>query len=298
MYKDKKIILFAFASLDLIRSIKRLNRQATSSEYYDLIQIMSPSDLDQNTKLKLNDLFKKGKKRGYGYWLWKPYSILKIMQDIEDGDIIHYMDIGCHINKTKSNRFYDYLDRLIDTQNWLLPFQYHNNDIKLKKGIYFPAREEYKYTKADLLSYFNFLDNKNITHSPQYWAGSFFIKKNNYSIDFLNSWINIFENHFDLIDDSPSRIKNLEGFIENRHDQSVFSLLCKKNSINSISAYECEWGEKDNVRTWEHNLDYPILAKRDLEYNFIKRFILRQKKNFNRKKNKILNFLRRGGRAV
>ncbi len=298
MYKDKKIILFAFGSLDLIRSIKRLNRQAISSEYYDLIKIMSPSDLDQNTKLKLNELFKKGKKRGYGYWLWKPYSILKIMEDIRDGDIIHYMDIGCHINKTKSNRFYDYLDRLTDTQNWLLPFQYHDNDIKLKNGIYFPPREEYKYTKADLLSYFNFLDNKNITHSPQYWAGSFFIKKNSYSIDFLNSWINIFENHFNLIDDSPSKIKNFEGFVENRHDQSVFSLLCKKNSIDSISAYECEWGEKDNTRTWEHNSDYPILAKRDLEYNLIKRFILRQKKNLNRKKNKILNFLRRGGRVV
>ena len=73
MYKDKKIILFAFGSLDLIRSIKRLNRQAISSEYYDLIKIMSPSDLDQNTKLKLNELFKKGKKREYGYWLWRPY---------------------------------------------------------------------------------------------------------------------------------------------------------------------------------------------------------------------------------
>ena len=36
------------------------------------------------------------------------------MEDIRDGDIIHYMDIGCHINKTKSNRFYDYLDRLIN----------------------------------------------------------------------------------------------------------------------------------------------------------------------------------------
>ena len=58
-------------------------------------------------------------------------------------------------------------------------------------------------------------------------------KKNSYSIDFLNSWINIFENHFNLIDDSPSKIKNFEGFVENRHDQSVFSLLCKKNSISA-----------------------------------------------------------------
>ena len=61
---------------------------------------------------------------------------------------------------------------------------------------------------------------------------------------------------------------NLNGFIENRHDQSIFSILCKKKGIKSLSAYECEWGEKNGARTWEHNQDNPILAKRDNRYNF------------------------------
>jgi len=33
--------------------------------------------------------------------------------------------------------------------------------------------------------------------------------------------------HLELVDDSPSVLPNADGFIENRHDQSVFSLLCK-----------------------------------------------------------------------
>ena len=80
-----------------------------------------------------------------------------------------------------------------------------------------------------------------------------------------------------------------DGFLENRHDQSVFSLLCKKNNIKSLSAYECEWGEKDNKRTWEHNFNNPVLAKRDLKYSIFKRFINRQVKTYKRYKKKIFN---------
>ena len=44
--------------------------------------------------------------------------------------------------------------------------------------------------------------------------------------------------------------------------------------------------KKKNKRTWEHNFDNPILAKRDLKYNILKRFINRQIKNWNRIKRK------------
>ena len=285
MYKEKKIILFSFATLDLKKSIKRLKNQALISGYYDDIKIITPNDFDFETKKKAKDLIKKGKKRGYGYWFWKPFYLSKIMKEINDGDIIHYMDIGCHINKTASNRFYEYLDIITDHKNWLLAFQYHTNNIKYKSNIIFPNREEFKYTKSDLFHYFKCIDEKKMTHTPQFWAGSFFIKKDINSVIFLKNWNKFFEEKFHLIDDTPSKEKNFLGFIENRHDQSIFSLLCKKNFIESLSAYECDWAEKNNLRTWDHILDYPILAKRDLQYSMLKRFINRQIKNFKRKKN-------------
>tara|TARA_B100000787_G_scaffold143704_1_gene113348 strand:- start:282 stop:1154 length:873 start_codon:yes stop_codon:yes gene_type:complete len=284
MYKNKKITLFAFASLDLKKSINRLKEQAINSRYYDNIKIITPNDFDYQTKEIAKDLIKKGKKRGYGYWFWKPFFLSKIMKEINSGDIIHYIDVGCHINKTKTKRFYEYLDLLIDNEKWLLPFQYHTDGIKLSNEIKFPKREEFKYTKSDLFSYFNCLNQKEITDTPQFWAGSFFMKKNLSSEIFLEDWNKIFKEKFYLIDDTPSKIPNFLGFVENRHDQSVFSLLCKKNYIESLSAYECDWGEKNNSRTWEHTLDSPILAKRDLQYNIFKRFINRQIKNYKRKK--------------
>jgi len=283
MYKNKNIILFAFASLDLKKSVERLKEQALKSKYYDDIKIITPNDFDYDTKCKFKNLVKK---RGYGYWFWKPFLLTKIMKEINYGDIVHYLDVGCHINKTKSNRFNEYLDLIIDEDKWLLAFQYHEKDIKFSDEIKFPKREEFKYTKCDLFDYFQCLHEKKITHTPQFWAGNFFIKKHKKSENFLKRWNKVFDKNFHLVDDTSSKIPNFNGFLENRHDQSVFSLLCKKNFIVSLSAYECEWAEKNNLRTWEHTLDNPILAKRDLQYNIFKRFLNRQKKNFRRIKSK------------
>ena len=107
----------------------------------------------------------------------------------------------------------------------------------------------------------------------------FFLKKTETSINFLNEWIEVFEKRFDLIDDTTSKTLNHKDFIENRHDQSVYSLLCKKYNLQSFSAFECDWAYLDNERTWEHNKNSPILAKRDLEYSILKRFFNRQKKH-------------------
>ena len=275
----KKIILFAFASKDLIRSAKRLLNQASESNFYDEINIITSNKIDEVLKSKIKKL-STGNKRGFGYWIWKPYLIKKIFDKIDYGDIINYVDIGCHIIKKNSFKFNQYLDFIKQDENWILPFQYHKNLNHKVENILFPDRDERKYTKGDLLEYFNFYNSTEVTHSPQFWAGCFFIKKTDTSINFLDEWLSIFDKNFKLIDDSPSIKKNLVGFEENRHDQSVYSLLCKKYKLKSFSAYECEWAYLNNERTWQHNKDCPILAKRDLKYSIFTRFLKRQKKKF------------------
>tara|TARA_B100002051_G_C16474492_1_gene504973 strand:- start:419 stop:760 length:342 start_codon:yes stop_codon:yes gene_type:complete len=105
-----------------------------------------------------------------------------------------------------------------------------------------------------------------------------FFKNNSYVRNFLNQWANICQIS-KLIDDSESIEPNHPNFIEHRHDQSIFSIMCKKEKIYNLSASECEWVEFENKRSWEHLNNYPILAKRDKKFNLIKRFINRQKKN-------------------
>ncbi len=289
MYKNRNIILLSFATSDLKKSIKRFALQAQNSNYYDQIKIITPNELSNYNKEKIGKFLNQGKKRGYCYWYWKPLLLLETLDKVKDGDIIHYLDIGFHINKNSNNRFNEYLDFLIEFDRSLLAFQYFALKNKNSSGINFPNREELKYTKADLFKYFGNLDNMDITHTPQFSAGNIFIKKDKKIKNFLLDWIEVFEKRFDLIDDTPSKSKNFEKFVENRHDQSVFSILCKINLIESLSAYEFDWAEKDQKRTWEHIIDYPFLAKRDLKYNIFKRFFRRQVKTLRRIKKKFIS---------
>ena len=292
MFTENKIILLAFATDDLKKSINRLKRQASESNFYEEIKIFNSNGLPSELSHKIDSLLSLHKKRGYGYWIWKPYLIKKIFNDIEYGDIVNYLDIGCHILKENASKFIEYTNFIKKKDKWILPFQYHSNfDCKNKK-ITFPTRLEKEYTKGDLLHYFEVYDNKSIIETPQFWAGCFFLKKTELSINFLNEWIEVFEKRFDLIDDSLSSVKNYPDFLENRHDQSVYSLLCKKYKLESFSAFECDWAYLDNERTWEHNKYSPILAKRDLKFSIYKRFINRQKKTYKRLKKKYFEKLK------
>ena len=123
-------------------------------------------------------------------------------------------------------------------------------------------------------------DNLDITDTPQFLSGVIFFKNNDISLNLLDEWEKL-SSIDNLIDDSLSE-ENCQSFKEHRHDQSLFSILCKTNKISGLSASECEWAEYRNRRTWEHLKEFPILAKRDKRYGLVTRFLNRQKKNISR----------------
>ena len=282
---NRKIILCAFSSPNLIRSAKRLKKQAIDMKCYDEINIISINDLDSYGQEYIKNILKKGKKKGYGYWFWKPYMIKHYLDLMNDNDVLHYCDMGCHLRMTENKRFKEYINILESNGKGILAFQYKEILNLNLKNLTFPLREEFKFTKSDLFEYFKVIKNREVTHTPQFWAGNIFLKKNNFTDKFVQNWLDVFKNRFDLIDDTESKIENFPKFIENRHDQSVFSILCKLNKIKSISAYECDWAILNGQRTWNHAENNPILAKRDLKYGIFERFISRQRKNIKRKIN-------------
>ena len=50
-------------------------------------------------------------------------------------------------------------------------------------------------------------------------------------------WWETAKNYYHFFDDSTSITKNFNNFTENRHDQSVFSLICKTNGVEE----EFDW---------------------------------------------------------
>jgi len=279
-----KIYLCSFASPDLNLSVNRFKNQAKLLNFYENIKVYGSKDLSEKIKSRIKSFnYPVKKMRLYGYACWKPYIIKKYFDELPNQAILQYSDIGCHFNYKGIDRLKDYIE-LCKKENALV-FQYRIPDWHKKyENFKFQEYFEYEYTKAETLNYMGVEKDLKIINSQQIWSGCFFIKKNDFGEKILSEWLSL-SGVDDIISDNTSKIDNHKNFKEHRHDQSIFSIICKKNNIFSLSASECEWAESQNERLWNHLDKFPILAKRDKRFNFIKRFINRQMKNFKRKLN-------------
>ncbi len=275
----KNLFLCSFASSDLKRSAVRFEEQAINMRIYKKIKIYGYNDLSKEKKIQISNFFKIKQKRLYGYACWKAFVIKKLLDQMPEDSILQYSDIGCHLNSKGLNRLEEYV-RLCD-KNGILTFQYKKPNFENFNNFKFQEYYEYQYTKADAWKYLNISDNSEILKTKQIWSGTIFFKNNKFAREILDKWNSLLDIN-KLIDDSASISKNHKDFIEHRHDQSLFSLICKKRNVYSLSASECEWAEVNNSRTWDHLINFPIHARRDKRYNFLKRFFNRQKKNLNR----------------
>ena len=288
-----KIHLATFYSSDLKRSAERFKKQAESMNVYDYIYLFNQDDLNEDFRNYISELLKKGKKRGYAYWVWQTYVHQVILSKMKEGDVYHWCDVGCHFNIRGLKRLKEYINIVSKEANGFLGFSYKSLEPKEKYKKYeFKNYLEYEYTKADLIKYFNLSHDDEIIKTPQVWGGSFFVKKSKESQKIMDEHFQITRNRFDLIDDDESKFieKSLPGFIAHRHSQSVLSILVKKQDCKLLSAYESEWAiDEFGNRTFDHTAQFPIIAKRDKQRNIFTRFIDRQKRNIRRRVNRFKN---------
>lgn len=184
------------------------------------------------------DFFEKNKKilslnRGSGYWLWKPYLILKKIREINDGDYLIYMDSGAFLCK-------DPKDILESNYEGVLAFStIHAQSTWCKKDLFeFIFEEKYDYSDR-----------------PQMLASYIFLRKTESSIKFIEDWLNISSNYH-LITDEPSISENYNDFREHRHDQSIYSLLVYRDKIKiipDISQWCSDFGINPDDRIVEHH---------------------------------------------
>ena len=219
---NSKIYLCSFANLYLLPALKRFYKQAFDMNVFEDIFLYEELTLGKDFKSRFDDKLNYSV-RGFGYWCWKPYIILESLKRIEYNDILFYVDIGCHFKKEYSDRMKNYIEMA------------EKYDIVVFEGI--GLLDKY-WTKADLFKYFNVLDNKEITDTNTRFATAIIMKKTDKNIRLVNDWLKVFYTDFSLADDTPSEIKNLDGFIEHRHDQSIFSILSKLYNAKVIDDFD------------------------------------------------------------
>ena len=162
--------------------------------------------------------------RGAGFWLWKPYLILKILNEIPENDFLMYADVGRQIFRDPKigNRFTRPLQPLID---------YAENHGGIFPGIYIPIYGRLgMWTKRDCFVLMD-CDEPKYWDSPKVQAG-FNVWKNTSAVrDFITEWLEYCKDPR-ILTDQPNQcgLDNLPDFKDHRHDQSVLTnLLIKKN---------------------------------------------------------------------
>tara|TARA_Y100000389_G_scaffold191795_1_gene218515 strand:- start:2061 stop:2861 length:801 start_codon:yes stop_codon:yes gene_type:complete len=216
---------------------------AKISGFYDGIINLSPLDLSADFKNDFKEILNYS--RGGGYWIWKHEIIKQIMSTINEGDVILYCDAGSSINNLNNakKRFTEYIDIIQDDNTSFLRFETEKQFI------------ENQYTSTELFESLNININSEIANTTQLQAGVMFFKKNSITTSLLHEYRNILLKDSSLITDKYINNQH-EAFIENRHDQSIFSLLGKKYRSHILE-------NETEFRTRKHlQYDYPILTVR------------------------------------
>jgi hypothetical protein len=218
----KYFITFGAGSQNYYDAVDRLINQAINLNLFDKTIKYNDSYLKNDTEFwNQHSTFIENNKRGYGYWLWKPYIIKKTMETMQDGDILLYLDCGCEIDIRLKEEISKYLE-LVKNESIIGTYTYIEKD----------------WNKMDLIIKLNMLDDKYLNTS-QHQAGAILFLVSDKTRYIVNEWYQLGCDYHN-IDDTPSIQPNLPCFRQHRHDQSIFSLLTKKYQLYSnYTLYNC-----------------------------------------------------------
>ena len=269
----------SFADSRIRRSLERLKCQARSMGVLNQIDIFTESDLPIKFKRRFKDKLLFGS-RGFAYWSWKPEVILMSLSKMKLGDCLLYVDAGCHFNIRGQKRLLEYFEILKEQEKGIIAFQANQpnpeNSSILYDGRKLFDQPNYRWIKGDLLDYFNVREDPSVINTQAIGATVILIKKNEQAIDIIKEWQQIIWERFDLLDDTPSVSHNLTDFIEHRHDQAIWTLLCLKYGVKTLSAYEYWYPSRDLKKLkpdWDALAECPIHAKRDLDKGLVMNII-------------------------
>jgi hypothetical protein len=186
-------------------------------------------------------------KRIAGYGVWKFDIILKrletLIKDNKD-EILLYIDAGCMINKNGESRMKQYINILRESDKDMFSFTMSG------------AIEEH-WTTKQLFKAFDV--DEEIKKSGQFVGGIFMMKINESMIDFFKYIITVLRKNPLIITDVYNKYQ-INDFIDNRHCQSVLSVIRKKWK-NSVYIDDETFWTKWNYET-EEAQKHPLMAVR------------------------------------
>ena len=207
-------ILYNYAHNKFLNSQERCTKTGYDVGLFDKVYQFRYDDID--LEFKNTNKFILSQNRGAGYWLWKYYFAVKLLNDenIPENSYIFYADSGSH--------FVDKIDYLIDVmerdETPLITFRQNHS--------------AYVWTKRDMFILMD-SDTPKYTQTGQRVGGWFLFKKNDFNRKFFNECLT-YACDERIITDQPNQLglPNYAGFRDHRHDESLISIMSKKYDLH------------------------------------------------------------------
>ena len=169
--------------------------------------------IDKEFKNQNEDIFKN--KRGTGKWIWKPYVILKFLDEkVHWNDMFFYMDADF---------------RLVNPIDYVFCIQH---GLKQDIAVFFQSELERTWTKGNTFVLMNLDQNKieRMANTIQVHAAFILFRKSAHSLRFIAEWLTYAQDGRILTGEARGeKFKpDYPDFQKHRNDQSIISLLSKR----------------------------------------------------------------------
>ena len=209
----RKIHFITYADDRFKNAGERICKEAENFNEFSSITFYKPKMLTSSFKQKYKDIL--NKRRGGGYWIWKWDIIKQKLDEIEENEFLVYLDAGCVIKNNGKERFNDYLDLLNNSDFGFISFQMPKKTCQEKKWT---TNQIFKHLDIDI--------NSDHANSGQICSTALIMKKNKQVYTIINKCLELLTIDQLLVTDHYNRKQN-KFFIDNRHDQSLLSLVRK-----------------------------------------------------------------------
>jgi tetratricopeptide (TPR) repeat protein len=178
---------------------------------------------------------------GAGYWLWKPYIILDLLERVRDGDWVVYSDVG----RTHPYALYHSVESL---KGWALAM-----NGGMLPGVWIPdCGPNARWTKRDCFVRMG-CDAPRFWNAPQIQTSFSLWQKNKASLDFVREWLAFCCDRAILSDElDVGGAANLPHFLDHRFDQSVLTNLAILRAVSAYGSPERPVAPAGRLKSLDH----------------------------------------------
>ena len=216
----KLISLVSFSTPNFAEAQNGLSLSALRVGEIDQAVLWTTADFAQTACFKDHPALL-SRRRGGGYWAWKPYIIHQEMLQCEDGDYVIYHDSGRGPGLRFERSVRDLVDWCEASPHGILP-GVRMDDVGPSR--FWIKRDCFVVMDCDSAAYWEY---------PQVSARFSVWKNSAFARQFVREWLD-YALDPRTITDHPNvcGLPNLDGFIDHRHDQAILTNLTVRHKLN------------------------------------------------------------------